>query len=925
MISFAEQRFSSEEVFAALHPLVSEWFKEKFGKLSLPQEFAVMEIHNKKNALISAPTGSGKTMSAFLSIISELTMRAEKAALEDRVYCLYISPLKALASDVKKNLLEPLGEIRKLAEGKDVGLNEVRADSRTGDTTPSERQRMLKKPPHILITTPESLAILLSSPKFSLLLKGIQWVIIDEIHDLASNKRGVHLNLSLERLLELQDGKREFVRIGLSATIFPLDEIARYLVGFNSNGSERDCLIVNAQFLRQTKMRVISPVRDLIHSSADEISSSTINEIKRIIDAHRTTLIFTNTRSGTERLVHLLKQKFAGLREHIEAHHSSLSRGERFAVEDKLKKGLLKAVVCSTSLELGIDIGSIDFVVQIGSPKSISRCLQRLGRSGHSINAVSQTELIASNRDDIVEIGVMLSEGRKGNFDKVQIPRNCLDVLCQHLVGMSLNGSIKAQEALTVVRRAFCFNTITDEDFYSVLNYLAGKFGMEEYRVFGRIYYNELDGTISSRGKLARVIYSTNIGTIPDEVSVAVWKLPERSHVGSIEEEFLEKISKGDRFVLGGKVYEFQYAKGMQAFVYLEEEKKPTIPSWFSEMLPLSFELGERISAFRASLFKIIKTIEKEKVLGFIREECLCNEFAAEAIYNYFVEEQKFLELIGISSFEQNNVIAETFVDIDDNSKRHYVFHFVVGRRANEVLSKTLGFLISEKIGKSIGISYNDNGFVITLSTKTPVDMLSVLFEWQKCDLRAIAEKAVKQTEALKRRFRHVATRSFLILRNYLGKQKSVGRQQLSAHILLGVCQRIPNFPLLKETYRELLEDSMDLDNAEKVVTDLKNGKRKLVFARGYDLPSPFAHSLITEGMSDLILIKDKKLLLEQLHAAVTVRIYRSDKTKRELESKKLEVETAKREALAKIIEKRSKKNKISKTKVERTREKIFG
>ncbi|MEM1525175.1 MAG: DEAD/DEAH box helicase, partial [Nitrososphaerales archaeon] len=348
-ICIATRSYSKDEVLSLLDPLVAEWFSI-FPDLTPPQKYAIINIHEGKNTLIASPTGSGKTLSAFLSIINELVKLAREGNLEDRVYCVYISPLRSLNNDIYKNLMKPLNEIKEIAEKRGVKLQEIRVGVRTGDTTSSERAKMLHKPPHILITTPESIAIILCAPKFRENLKYVRWVIVDEIHEICSSKRGAHLTLSLERLEELCD--KPFTRIGLSATIHPLEEVAKFLVGFK-DGKERDCIIADTRFVKPTLLKVSSPVKDLIHASASYITSSMYRRIKDLIKKHKTTLIFTNTRSGTERVVYHLSKLNVVDGDELAAHHSSLSREIRKGVEDRLKEGKMKAVVTSTSLELG--------------------------------------------------------------------------------------------------------------------------------------------------------------------------------------------------------------------------------------------------------------------------------------------------------------------------------------------------------------------------------------------------------------------------------------------------------------------------------------------------------------------------------------------------------------------------------------------
>ncbi len=869
MATFATKENTREEVLGLLNSSVKDWFAQ-FKELTMPQKFGIKLIHEGKNVLISAPTGSGKTLTAFLSIINELVGLAEEGNLEDRIYCIYISPLRALAADIEKNLNSPLNQIENAYKEKTGKTHKIRVAMRSGDTTQSERAKMAKNPPHILITTPESLAIILSSPKFIENFKWVKWVIVDEIHELASGKRGVHLSLSLERLQEMN--KEKFIRIGLSATIAPLEEIAEFLTGYE-NGKPKSCTIVNARYAKEMKMELLSPVEDLIYTTQDDLLKKTYKILDELIQAHNTTLIFTNTRSGTERLVHHLKLYFPkNYLDRIEAHHSSLSRMGRKDVENKLKKGELKVVVSSTSLELGIDIGSIDLVVQMGSPKSVSRALQRTGRSGHDIYKISESKLISLDRDDLVEMGVMLQEAYNDHVDKVQIPQNALDVLAQHIIGMAVQRQWNYQDALNLIKQSYCYRNLDEKQFKSVLLFLSGSYAsLEKYRVYGKIWYDESKGEFGRRGKMLRVLYATNIGTIPDTVSVSVHLLPLSRHIGNIEEDFLERMRKGDRFVLGGKTYQYEYAKGMNAYVSLAAGLKPTIPQWFSEMLPLSFDLARAISKFRGTLAETMRNKGKEEALSFIKANCHCNNEAAIAIYSYFSEQMSFLSLLRTNAFHSDkNLIIEEFLS---EGKRHFIFHALFGRRVNEVLSKVLASKISHKINRNVVITFNDNGFVLTMSRAVNVEIKKELFVFANSDLDEEAREAIKQTETLKRKFRDVAVRSLMILRNYMGKKRSVGRQQMSAHIMLGISSRLPDFPIIRETYREILEDHMDLKNAKLVQEMLKDKSMSVSILPGYDLPSPFAQLLITQGISDVVLVADRKAILERLHTLVLKRI----------------------------------------------------
>ena len=533
------------EIISILDELVKEWFFNKFKEFSDSQLYGVMPVYERKNILISAPTGSGKTLTSFLSILSYLVSLARKKELENKVYCIYSSPLKALNNDIYVNLINPLKEIYELAEKRGTELQKIRVGIRTGDTETSEKTKMLKNPPHILITTPESLAIVLTSKKLIESFYGVEFLIVDEIHSLG-NKRGVYQSLSLERLEEIS--KINPVRIGLSATIAPLEEVANFLVGMN-----RHCLIAEIETKKKMDIEVLTGVKDLIEVDGKEMFSSLYEKIDKLVQEHKTTIIFTNTRSSTERVVHYLRERFPNnYSENIGAHHSSLSKEHRFDIEDRLRKGELKVVVTSTSLELGIDIGYIDLVILLGSPKSAARALQRIGRAGHKLHDVAKGRFLVLDRDDLVECSVLNKECKERKIDKMHIPKNCLDVLSQQIFGMAIQKIWGLEELFNVIKRSYCYSDLSREDFMSVISYLAGEYALEHRNVYAKIWYDEKTKQIGKKGKLARVIYMTNIGTIPEEsfITVVAQKDGNEQKIGVIDEGFLEKMKYGDVFVL---------------------------------------------------------------------------------------------------------------------------------------------------------------------------------------------------------------------------------------------------------------------------------------------------------------------------------------------------------------------------------------
>lgn len=878
MIKKQTENYSKKEIYKILHPWVKEWFDNEFEDFTPSQKQAIVDIHKKNNVLVSSPTGSGKTLTAFLSVISELTSLAEKKELEDKVYCIYISPLKALDNDIEKNLEEPLKKIEEIAikngatykktpKKTEKGLG-IRKAVRTGDTSQYERSKMLKKPPHILITTPETLAILLVAPKFREKLSNVKYVIIDEIHSLAENKRGVHLSLSLERLQHLIGG---YTRIGLSATVSPLEKIANFLVGYEY-GIERDCLIVDVNYLKELDMEVLSPVDDIVVADAEETRLAMYNLVDDLIMEHKTTLIFTNTRRGTESLVYNLKKMFSENynSNNIMAHHSSLSKEIRLQAEDKLKEGKLKAVVSSTSLELGIDIGYIDLVILINSPKSVSRALQRIGRSGHRLHEKSKGRIIVTDRDDLVECSVLLKNAKEGRIDKIKIPHNALDVLAQHIYGMSIENPWDIDYAYDVIKKSYCYKDLSRDDYEDVLSYLAGEYGeLEERYVYAKVWIDYKKNQFGKRGRLARMLYSTNVGTIPDSSGVAV--KCDGEVIGRIEQDFMEKLKKGDTFVLGGGIYRFNYGRGMTINVS-PASGPPTIPSWFSEQLPLAFDLALDIQRFRAIMDgKFEYKRSKDEILSFLDEYLYVDDFAANSIYEYFKEQYLYAQIPS-----NKKLLIEYYSGF--GGRKFLIFHSLFGRQVNDALSRAIAYIIAKKSNIDITISISDNGFY--LSSDKKMGGFEAFKKLSSENLRNILIQAISKTETLASRFRHCAGRSLMTLRRYKGHDKSVGRQQVRGKILLKFVEDMDdNFSILKEARREVIEDFMDVKNATRVLQWIESGQLEIKTINTI-IPSPFAFNLVSQGYLDVLTQTDKAEFSKRMHKAILEKI--KDKLKEE-------------------------------------------
>ncbi|MDD6047954.1 MAG: ATP-dependent helicase [Methanobrevibacter ruminantium] len=857
MIKKQTKSYSKKEIYNNLHPYVKQWFENSFEDFTPSQKQAIPEIHKGNNILVSSPTGSGKTLTAFLSVINELTELADKGEVEDKVYCIYISPLKALDNDIERNLDQPLREIEKIAK-KPLG---IRKAVRTGDTTQYQRTKMLKSPPHILITTPETLSILLVAPKFREKLSHVKYVIVDEIHSLAENKRGVHLSLSLERLQHLIGG---FTRIGLSATVSPLEEVAKFLVGYEY-GVERDCILVDINYLKELDIEVISPVDDIVIADDEDTRMATYALIDDLVMEHKTTLIFTNTRSATERYVYNLKKLYG---EHfnsnnIMAHHSSLSKESRLETEEKLKRGELRAVVSSTSLELGIDIGYIDLVILINSPKSVSRALQRIGRSGHRLHEKSKGRIIVTDRDELVECSVLLKNAKEGKIDNIKIPKDCLDVLSQHIYGMGIENPWDIDYAYDVIRKSYCYKDLERDDYEDVLSYLAGEYvELEERYVYAKIWIDYKENTFGKRGKLARMLYSTNIGTIPDHSAVIV--KCDGEPIGKVEEDFMEKLKKGDSFVLGGRTYKFNYGKGMTINVS-PASGPPTIPSWYSEQLPLAFDLAVDIQRFRYILeSKFQYGRSKEEIMEFLHEYLYVDEFAANSIYEYFNEQFLYAQIP-----HKQKLLVEYYTGF--GGRKFVVFHSLFGRKTNDALARAVAYVASDRNKRNITISITDNGFY--LSSEGKMGALEALERLNPNNFENILIRSLDKTETLASRFRHCAGRSLMTLRRYKGHEKSVGRQQVRGKILLKYIQEMDNnFPILKESRREATEDYMDIKNAKRVISWISSGEMEIKTINTI-IPSPFAFNLVSQGYLEVLKQNDKSEFTKRMHRAVIEKI----------------------------------------------------
>ncbi|NLX47022.1 MAG: ATP-dependent helicase [Euryarchaeota archaeon] len=848
-----KRKASKQEVLSLLDPLIAEWFDSRFEGLTEPQSYAIPLIHERKSVLVSSPTGSGKTLTAFTSIINELFKYSQEGTLEDRIYAVYVSPLKALANDINKNLEEPLAQMNEMARQKGQEFPKLRVGVRSGDTSQSERQKQLRKPPHIFITTPESLALVLAAPKFREKFSRVEYVIVDEIHEICDSKRGVHLSLTLERLQDLCSSP--ITRIGLSATLAPIEDIASYLVGYQ-DGKVRQVELIEVLTKRNLDLEVVCPTEDMTALPYEIVNARMYDGLRDMVQAHRTTLIFTNTRSGTEQVVYKLRER--GI-ESIEAHHGSLAKETRLDVEDRLKRGELRCVVSSTSLELGIDIGSVDLVCQIGSPKSVAKGLQRIGRSGHSVGKTPKGRMMVLDLDDLVECAVLCRAAHRRNIDRVSIPENALDVLAQTLVGMSLERRWTVDEALGMVRGSYCYRNLSREELVQTLRYLGSKDAFEG--VYSKLWYDPEEGVFGKK-KGARMIYFLNLGTIPEEASYKVFN--ERGAlVGDLSEKFVERLSIKDVFILGGRPFEHVRAKGMRVYVRSAPGRKPTVPSWTGEMLPRSFDLSMEIARFRGEMGSKLEEPEGD-VVQWLMDNFSIDHGSALSLLHYFKEQEA---AVGIPN--QRRLLVEGYLDRQGNSG--LIFHFPFGRRVNDALSRTYAFLLTQRMGCNVSVSISDDSFLLVSPKRIDLNLVRGLV--RSGEMRGILRRAVKDSEIFKQRFRHVAARSFMVLRNYKGREVSVNRQQVRSQYLLDYLASLDSVPVIEETYREVLEDVMDIQKAELIVRSMESGEMVLDTVPYSPVPSPFGHNIVLAGISDIVMMEDRSSLLRELHRKVLSKV----------------------------------------------------
>ena len=911
--------------------------------------------------LLSSPTGSGKTLAGFLGIIDWLVRRAPPGG---RIYALYVSPLRALTYDIQKNLTRPLRE---------MGLEgQIRVGLRTGDTSARERAEIRRKPPHILLTTPESLAILLCQPAYHAALRTVRFVVVDELHALAENKRGTHLSVSLERLERLKTrepvagggeivlrkvdggpeermviaprgaekagargevklrgqehsqvqlgnegiapGKAEdfqvelgnegtaaernprlpseagpgqaetkklaqksvegtldagehpapLCRIGLSATISPLATMAGFLVGVG-----RECRVAEARMERRAIVEVFSPVRREPYPPAGQSAARVLLELAALVRSRRSVLIFTNTRAGAETFGLRLKAALPKLAGQVEIHHGSLDRNVRLEVEDRLKNGELRAVVCSTSLEMGVDIGAIDLVVMISAPKGISRTLQRIGRSGHSVDATSHGILVATNVGDLVECAVTARLSRERRLDAVRVPENAADVLAQHLLGLALEvPGIPLEEAWGTVRGAWPYRELAREEFDRVADYLRGGGRSLEKAyadTFGKLRVEDGRMFVAS-SKVARD-YLVNVGTIASQGLVDV--MLRRRRLGTVEENFVKGLKQGDVFVLGGRVVRLLEASYQVAKVEAADGERPNVPTWSAGRMGLTSGLSAEIGCLRTELDRRIDRAERgrSKIQGpnlpvdWLVEEWELSQANAQAVVAHFQLQRKFSVVP-----RDGALLIEHHRKPGDERRGHYFFHSLIGRGANDALSRIVAWRVAQRAGGNALVTVDDYGFLLTLGRFQELS----LARWKECFAAEGAEedlrRALKESELVRWQFRSVAQTGLMVPRQLPGKERKLKQLRFSAEILFRVLeQHEPDHPLLAEAYRQASTRFLDTEGA-RAFLECVNGADWSWLLRETPTVSPFAFGLYVSQRKEAMMFENPEEAVERMY-----------------------------------------------------------
>jgi ATP-dependent helicase Lhr and Lhr-like helicase len=821
------------------HPLVREWFGRAFGKPTEPQACGWPAIRGGDDVVIAAPTGSGKTLAAFTLALDDLVRRAATTTLPDQTLVVYVSPLKALSNDVHENLEKPLTQLVELARERGVSLAPIRTAVRTGDTTPAQRQQMLRKPPHVLVTTPESLFILLTAERSRRLFAGVSCVVVDEIHAMAGNKRGSHLALTLARLDDLvaRAGGRRPQRIGLSATVRPLEEVARFL--------SPAARVIDVGHRRAMEISVEVPSDELGPVASKETWGEIYDRVAEQIRRHRTTLIFVGTRRMSERVAFALNERLGD--GFVMPHHGSLSRETRFGVERGLRSGELRAVVATASLELGIDIGSVDLVVQLGSPRAIAVALQRIGRSGHWIGAMPKGIFYVTTRDELVECAALVRAIRGGALDALTIPNAPLDILAQQIVASCAQHEWEADALFAAVRGAYPYRALERRDFEAVVSMLADGVATSRGRSGTFLHYDRVNGRLRAR-RGARLAALTCGGAIPDTANYSVIVEPDGHAIGTLDEDFAIESMAGDIFLLGTNSWKIRRVEAGVVRVEDAHGAPPSIPFWNGEGLGRTIELSREVCDVRAG----IDDRDDASACEWLVRECSLDQAGAEQAVAYVRAGKAILGAVPTNQ----TIVAERF--FDEGGGMQLVLHTPFGARINRAWGLALRKRFCRSFNLELQAAATDNGFVLSLSDQHAFP-LDIVFEFVKsASVEQTLTQALLPAPMFAARWRWNASRALAILRFSGGRRVPPQLLRMRADDLLAAvfpdqaaCPenltgpiRVPDHVLVRETIDNCLREAMDLDGLLEVLRSVESGRLQTV---AIDTPEPsvFCHEIL--------------------------------------------------------------------------------
>ena len=836
------------------HPAVANWFAKQFDAPTPPQEQAWPSIKSRRHTLIAAPTGSGKTLSAFLSAIDELVRQALAGSLEDETQVVYVSPLKALSNDIQKNLQEPLAGIQR--ELRALGLDEIniRTLVRTGDTPAHERTAMTKRPPHIIVTTPESLYILLTSDGGRRMLKTARTLIVDETHAMVGDKRGSHLALSIERLQALVEDK--LVRIGLSATQKPIEEVARFLVGndnIDKDGSP-DCTIIDTGHRRAIDLAVEVPESPLSAVMSGEVFDEVYDRMAKLIATHRTTLVFVNTRRMAERVARFLGERIGD--ENVTSHHGSLAREQRLVAEQRLKAGDLKALVATASLELGIDIGDVDLVCQLGSTRAISTLLQRVGRSGHSVTGLPKGRIFPTSRDELIECAALLDSIRRGELDELSIPEKPLDILAQQIVASVASQEWIEDELFAIIRRAYPYRGLERSEFDVVVGMLRDGFATRRGRRGAYLHHDMINHRLRGR-KGARLTAITSGGAIPDTADYTVVLEPTDTIIGTVNEDWAIESLQGDIFQLGNASWEIIRVENGRVRVADAHGKPPSIPFWLGEAPGRSHELSESVSRFRTLVAEMFAGEDHPEragaALSWLVDEIGLSSSAAEQIVEYLLTAKIAL---GVMPSQETLVIERFF---DESGSQQMVIHSPFGSRLNRAWGLALRKRFCRKFNFELQAAATEDAIVISLGPTHSFALDEVFRYLRSSSVRELLIQAICAAPMWEIRWRWNTTRALAVVRRRGGKKVPAQLQRMDADELLSAvfpdqvaCAEnlvggdieIPDHPLVNQTVQDCLEEAMDIKGLEALLASIERGEKTLIASDVVEA-SPLAQEIL--------------------------------------------------------------------------------